>query len=198
MQPLGNKLLLPRGPSEPPILAHVIQTAAAVAKTVYVAYSSLTIKHHIQRDVPSTVQWVLDKHPFDGPLQATANVLETLDNSDNHQIRNFLLIAGDVPGITHNVLTSCMDALQKSPADGVAHVFAGHIQPLLACYRDAARQTFMTAAAANEQRLMAAVKTLWMEPVRLDKPLPEWHLRPVHTPEDYDTWLTWRNAFETS
>ncbi|WP_284285918.1 molybdenum cofactor guanylyltransferase [Alicyclobacillus fastidiosus] len=199
MEPLGNKLLLPRSPSSPPILAHVIATAARVSHRVVIAYADELVKDAVASvlapEVLRKVQWQRDDAPQSGPLVALAGVFPLLQSFGPDRV---VVVAGDLPGVTVDVLVRCLDALADSDADCAAIERNGRLQPLLACYRRTAGQAFVEAAENGQTRLMSAMDKLCVVRVRMGEETPEWRVRPVHTPEDYDAWLAWRDSFETS
>lgn len=201
MQPLGDKLFLSRGPADCTILCHVIQTVAQVAPTVWISYSSETNKQALIKELPQDIplQWVPDKTVHKGPLAAVAGVLSLANPSLS--AAPFLLVAGDLPGLTPSVLRRCIAHLDESSADVVAVRREHRIQPLLACYRAHCAKQFIDAAEAGESRLMRVLDQLQVESLVVADDSDDdaqWSVRPVHTPDDYDAWLTWRDTHEES
>ncbi|WAH36663.1 molybdenum cofactor guanylyltransferase [Alicyclobacillus dauci] len=198
MKPLGDKLLLPRGPGDVPILLHVVQRALQVADDVYVAYANEMLRRTLHDLGLTNARWIRDRLPTAGPLQAIAGVLREIGQTS---FSTFFLIAGDLPGITHDVLRRLKKELLQldKDVDGVVVVRAGRIQPLLACYRPSAIRAIDEAYLAGETRLMAAIQRMNIQPMEWapDEAL-SWVVRPVHTPDDYQEWLVWRDGFETS
>ncbi|UNO49708.1 molybdenum cofactor guanylyltransferase [Alicyclobacillus acidoterrestris] len=200
MQPLGDKLLLPRAPLSPPILAHVLTVAASLCDCVIVAHAPGPVRDVVARHLPvscaNKIDWQLDAVPWSGPLTALAHVFTSARVQEANTVG---VVAGDLPGITADVLQRCHAALAASEAaDGAALVRDGRIQPLIACYRHRAVAAVVDAVAAGQVRLMGVLDRLNVIPVALEDGTPEWRIRPVHTPEDYEAWLAWRAAFETS
>ncbi|MFB5190857.1 molybdenum cofactor guanylyltransferase [Alicyclobacillus fastidiosus] len=199
MEPLGNKLLLPRSPSSPPILTHVVTTAAKVSDSVVIAYADEHVKEAIASELAPEdawkVHWQRDEAPESGPLVALAAIFPLLQALGADRV---VVVAGDLPGVTADVLVRCRDALADSEADCAAIERSGRLQPLLACYRTTAGQAFVEAVEDGQTRLMSAVEKLCVVRVRMGERTPEWRVRPVHTPQDYDAWLAWRDSFETS
>ncbi|MBX6352588.1 MAG: molybdenum cofactor guanylyltransferase [Thermoflavifilum sp.] len=184
-----DKLSLPRYPCGPSILHHVVQTGLAVCAEAWLltppdagAWTALAEKAGGRLRIIPDAAW------HEGPLRALAHAWP-----DGDEAERVWVLAGDLPGLVPHVLTSLADALQQRPwADAVLAVRDGHWQPLLGCYRPGAGEALRRAASAGKRRLLAAMDGLRLE--GLDAAamgVPDWVLRPVHTPADYEQWLTW-------
>jgi molybdenum cofactor guanylyltransferase len=165
------------------VLQHVVDVASHVADKVCLV---------VPPDCASTDVWgeriqlVHDETCYHGPLQAVAHAWPT-DEGDYTPV---FVIAGDVPGITPQVLQACLAGLEDGPAamDAVMVRREGLAQPLLGCYRWKVGEAFQSAALLGERRLMDVLDRLTLRFVDAQQ-WPEWWTKPIHTPDDYVAWL---------
>ncbi|GLV14397.1 hypothetical protein Heshes_20810 [Alicyclobacillus hesperidum] len=183
MAEYGNKLLLARDSSGLPVLAHVIRSALAVSDTVIVSHNETDLCASIEPWLPRRVEWRLDPVPWQGPLQALGAIFSTWP----HPTATFHLIAGDLPGITPQVLATLLERLRHSDADGVAAMREGRLQPLCAAYQQHVATAFIEAARRGERRLLPGLVGLSIAGLEFSH--QPWAVRPVHTPDDYKAWL---------
>lgn len=189
MQTLGNKLLLERDDTGLPILAHVIQVASACRALVTVSYGHDDIRDALETYDLGEVAWVLDESPGRGPLAGVAQVLRGWTDD---LFSSFTLVAGDLPGLTVNVLEMCLSRWQQTQTDGVAIVRDGQLQPLLATYGRHVANAMIRANEQGETRLMRALTGIHLEPITVSPSGHlDWRIQPIHTPEDYAAWRKW-------
>ncbi|RIV18873.1 hypothetical protein D2Q93_13495 [Alicyclobacillaceae bacterium I2511] len=205
-----DKLSLPlTANSQRTVLGHVVATAAGVADWIWLLgpalnHTGLASRNRYTHAVVGAAQAgqglpaelamevIADEQPYQGPLVALAHGWMRMMRSPVPPPDWIWVLAGDLPGVQVEVLQTLAQALQ-SAGEGVDAVLAqraGHWQPLLGCYRWTAGTAFVHAHAAGQRRLFAALEqlTLWgVDGLALG--WPDWWLRPVHTPKDYQEWL---------
>lgn len=188
-----DKLALPRCRTEDgTILAHVVQTAGAVAQDVHVAAApSHTGQTEALKSLPielgTRIQVHADLAPQRGPLAALQQVWAQVQESEA-----VFVVAGDLPGVAPQVLQTCRDRLRVlgESWDGVLVRREGKVQPLLGCYRFRCKGAFVQTYREGHARLLPALQRLRL--AEIDSVLqgwPQWWTRPVHTKEEYQTWL---------
>lgn len=193
----GDKLRLEVKPGGMPILAHVIQTAEKLAGQVHIAYAREETRDAVSaylNATDDTVCWHLDKWTAFGPLPAMADVFEIIDMV---KVNTVFILAGDLPGIEPSVLFRLRECLLTSDANIAAAMRGGRLQPLIAAYRPVVQASLRALVQAGEKRLMMLMETCRVVPVEFGVEV-DWHIRPVHTPQDYDAWLAWRGKHEES
>lgn len=179
-----DKLRLPLSSgSEETVLAHVIQTAGVVCDEVWVLSASPP-----DTESADGVTWLVDDVPHQGPLRALATMV-----ANSEQLADTaLIVAGDLPGLVPEVLSVLIDELEAhAEADAVVVVREGRLQPLLGCYRtDRAAAEIGRATAAGTDRMMDVLKGLHVVEIQAEaRGWPKWWVTPIHTPDDYQTWL---------
>jgi molybdenum cofactor guanylyltransferase len=119
-----NKLAEPVGGR--PLLDHAILAVAAVTREVLVLVPPVGEAPRLPRSADSAVKIsaLRDPEPFGGPLVA---VLAGLERAREPFA---LIVAGDMPRLSRDVLAALLRALDASDADAVALVFRGRRQPL--------------------------------------------------------------------
>jgi molybdenum cofactor guanylyltransferase len=182
-----DKLRLPRHPdATTTVLQHVVQVVSAVVDDVYVVTAPGTFPEGLF----PCAHILHDPHAHRGPLFALAHAWSQVDWT----VRDACLVcAGDLPGLQRQVLDELKAALEQDAiaADGVVVRRDGRLQPLLAAYRSAVGQAWRSAVQHGETRLMRVVADLTCAVVDADEAQwPAWWTRPIHTPEDYEAWLS--------
>lgn len=188
-----DKLSLPRsvGSNRTTVLSHVIEVATQVADTVFAVVppeQAQTPAFEVGQGLAVSVVVHRDRVKYGGPLFALNSVWRSVLDFEA-----IYVIAGDLPGVIPRVLTTCKARLDVlgSAYDGVAVMREGRWQPLLACYRPTAGKGWGIAQ-AGEPRLLRAFDELRI--AGIDERMqgwPVWWTKPIHTPEDYETWLQW-------
>jgi molybdenum cofactor guanylyltransferase len=119
-----NKLAEPV--SGRPLLDHAILAVAAVAREVLVLVPPVGEAPKLPRSPDPTIRIasLRDPEPFGGPLVA---VLAGLERASEPFA---LVVAGDMPRLSRDVLAAVLRALDASDADAVALMFRGRRQPL--------------------------------------------------------------------
>ncbi len=182
-----DKLRLPRQlGATTTVLQHVVQVVSAVVDDVYVVTTPDTF---LEGQLPR-VHILHDPHAYRGPLFALAHAWPQVERTGCDA---YLVCAGDLPGLQRQVLDELMVVLEKDAfvADGVVVRRDGRLQPLLALYRSKVGQAWHCAVQVGETRLMRVVADLTCAVVDADEAQwPQWWTRPIHTPEDYEAWLS--------
>lgn len=165
------------------VLEHVVDVALSVADEVRVV-APLDGEPLLPADYLRRVDYVRDADKHRGPLQALAHAWPETDGAQ------VLVVAGDYPGVTADVLQACKRELDKATAalDGVVVCSGGFVQPLLGCYRVEAGRALRDAVKLGEHRLMATVDKLSLQCIQAEQ-WPAWWTKPIHTPADYVAWL---------
>ena len=159
---------------------------------------------HVTQQAPGRVRVVADDEFYAGPLRALAHAWSLLrEQSANSEAMltqadsYVFIVAGDLPGLTSEVLIACKSKLDQGTddVDAVLVTRDGMLQPLLGCYRLRAGRVFVNALDEGEKRILPALRELSVETVSPeDCHWPEWWTRPVHTPGDYEDWLMARGS----
>jgi molybdopterin-guanine dinucleotide biosynthesis protein A len=191
----SDKLALPHHPGGDSILAHVTQSVLTEADAVWllVPSGSTGEGRRVAERVGGRARLCVDDMPHQGPLRALAHAWPRVLAELPQAPAAVWVVAGDLPGIRPSVLTRLADVLlADSQADAALVCREGRLQPLLGCYRPRAGDVFVRAAAAGEVRLAPAVAELRVVTVAAEAAgWPDWCVRPVHTPDDYEAWLAW-------
>lgn len=195
------------------ILQHVVAVASEVAEHVVICTRPENVCSVYET---AKVDIMVDESPYQGPLVALNDAWHHVAMTDEDEI---FIIAGDLPGLSSEVLVTCRDRLQKELAsngvvnssgvvgslgakragpDAVVVMRESMAQPLLGCYHARAGRAWADSVEQGEQRLMVAIARLQLLMVDAgSEGWPQWWTRPVHTPTDYDAWLRagrWLNA----
>lgn len=197
-----DKLCLPR--SEGPgsrgstVLSHVIEVATTVADAVYLVVPPEQTQPPafvIGQGLSVPIVLHRDRVKYGGPLFALNSAWSTVQDFEA-----IYVIAGDLPGLVPRVLTTCKARLDVlcNDYDGVAVMREARWQPLLACYRPTAGRGWQIAQ-DGEPRVLRAFDALRI--AGIDERVqgwPAWWTKPIHTPEDYATWLQWHQQTESA
>jgi molybdenum cofactor guanylyltransferase len=119
-----NKLAEPVGGR--PLLDHAILAVAAVAREVLVVVPPVGELPRLPRSPEPAVPIAIirDPEPFGGPLVAVLAALERAREPFA------LIVGGDMPKLSRDVLAAVLRTLDASDAEGVLLVFRGRRQPL--------------------------------------------------------------------
>ena len=119
-----NKLAEPVGGR--PLLDHAILAVAAVAREVLVVVPPVGEAPRLPRspDPAVTISAIRDPEPFGGPLVAVLAALERAREPFA------LVVGGDMPRLSRDVLAAILRSLDASDAEAVFLVFRGRRQPL--------------------------------------------------------------------
>lgn len=134
-----------------PLLDHAVLAAASVATEVLVLVPAVGDAPRLPRTPPGegvTIAVVRDPEPFGGPLVA---VLAGLERAREPLV---LVIGGDMPDLSRDVLIRLVRALDASEADAAALAFRGRRQPLPLALRVG------TATQAARRQLADGVRSL--------------------------------------
>ena len=114
-----------------PLLDHAILAVAGVAREVLVLVPPVGEIGRLARPPDSAVRVVVirDPEPFGGPLVALLAGLERASEPFA------LVVGGDMPGLSPDVLAALLRALDASEADAVVLTFRGRRQTLPAALR---------------------------------------------------------------
>jgi molybdopterin-guanine dinucleotide biosynthesis protein A len=134
-----------------PLLHHAVLAAASVATEVLVLIPAVGDAPGLPRAIlgeGATISIVRDPEPFGGPLVA---VLAGLERAREPLA---LVLGGDMPDLSRDVLVRLVRALDASEADAVALAFRGRRQPLPLALRVG------TATQAARRQLADGVRSL--------------------------------------
>ena len=133
-----------------PLLDHAVLAAASVATEVLVLVPAVGDAPRLPRAPGdgASIAVVRDPEPFGGPLVA---VLAGLERAREPLA---LIVGGDMPDLSRDVLVRLVRALDASEADAVALVFRGRRQPLPLALRVG------TATQAARRQLADGVRSL--------------------------------------
>jgi molybdopterin-guanine dinucleotide biosynthesis protein A len=168
-----------------PLLDHAINAAAEVASHVLVLVPAVGDPPKLPR-LERPITAVRDPEPFGGPLVA---LLSGLERSREPLA---LVVGGDMPELSRDVLLRLIRALDSSEADAVVLVFRGRRQPLPIALRvGSATQAARRLLAGGVRSLQALVDALRVRELSEG----EWRaldpsattLRDVDRPEDLPT-----------
>lgn len=181
------------------LVRHAVDIVLECASAVYVVHAPDPASDLIRACAgDSRIRLLADRASERGPLVALADAWTRIRDLAPDSV--LLVAPTDLPGLTVEPLRACLDAIRTQPhVDAVLVRREGRLQPLLGCYRAWVGAHLQAAVAAGQTRIREAVESLAVHAIDSEaNGWPAWWTRPVHTPAEYEQWLSqWRDGDAT-